>query len=145
MVDMSEPPVQREILALVSGRGVLAPESDGVRRLPSIEDSGGWPSVAQLREAVGSVDVGLLGPPYRLSDGTVTLHVLSDRAPDGQADPHGDDWLPVERAGELADGAAVAEQVQRTVAEASGDVPHPAHRPDWFRYGWLDEVEAWVD
>jgi aminoglycoside phosphotransferase (APT) family kinase protein len=144
MVDMSEPPTQREIVAWVSDGAVLAPESDGVRRLPSIEDSGGWPSVAKLREAVGSPDLVLLGPPLRQPDEVVTLHVVTE-ATRHDAPGRRDDWVPLERLAELADGTAVAEQVRRTVAQASGAEPRPAHRPDWFRVGWRDEVETWVD
>jgi hypothetical protein len=38
---------------------------------------------------------------------------------------------------------AVSELLIRTLAELAGE-PHPL-RPPWFRPGWYDEVEAWVD
>ncbi len=47
-------------------------------------------------------------------------------------------WVP---AGELAD-RAVAELLTRTLHEL--DHP-PTLRPAWFRAGWYDEVEAWID
>ncbi len=74
-----------------------------------------------------------LGPMLRIEENHY-LDVVGCRAlpvPDGT-------WVPV---GELAE-PAIAELMTRTLHEL--DHP-PTLRPAWFRDGWYDEVEAWID
>jgi aminoglycoside phosphotransferase (APT) family kinase protein len=137
--------VQREVVALVVGDAVLAPEVEGVRRLPSIEESAGWPSVRELQEKVQAPRAVLLGPPRRYAgDPIVTFHVLTQaRVPSTDHDP--DSWLPLGRIDELTEEAHILADLRLTLAEADGTVPWPEHRPDWLRRGWLDEAEHWID
>lgn len=135
----------REIVALGSRNAVLAPKRDAVRRLPSIEDGDGWPSIDQLQEAVGRAGLVLLGPPRRYAgEPLVTLHVLTVPTPAPElAQP--EDWLPLDRLHELADGADVPDTVRGDIAEALGEASRTAGRADWLRFGWFDEARDWVD
>ena len=64
------------------------------------------------------------------------LHVLALRGdPEHVADGA---WLPV---GELAE--PFGERVGTAAAQYAGTAPR--QRPDWFRTGWYDRVEAWID
>ena len=81
-----------------------------------------------------------LGPALRLTDSDLHVSVFggSERPPDP-------DWAtaPVLAASDLPAPAKAA--VERTVAEHVGDEPWPTRRPPWFRRGWLDQAEAWID
>ena len=117
------------IVAVVHDGQVL---TDGARGLPTVTVERGVSTFAPVLAAVGA-DI-LLGPVLRASD-SHRLMVAGCRAvapPDGT-------W---------ADPAALADEalgglVARTVAEHHGDAP--PLRPAWFRAGWYDRVEAWVD
>ena len=62
------------------------------------------------------------------------LHVLALR--DGA--PVGADWRPVDTLTE-----PLRSPVRTALEQYDGDAP--PRRPDWFRPGWHDRVEAWVD
>jgi hypothetical protein len=138
-------PAQREVVALVVDDAVLAPEADGARRLPVIEDSDGWPSVRELQKRLQAPRARLLGPPRRYDgEPVVTFHVLTQPA-GCPTDHDAAAWLPLDGIHELTDDAALLADLTSTLAEADGTAPWPTHRPDWLRRGWLDEAEDWID
>jgi fructosamine-3-kinase len=94
----------------------------------------GWPSVREVAAFVGDSDLLPIAPATRLSEEPrVVLHVLA--AGSATAGHQG----PLEAAGEYAGAIA------RFVDEWTGRQARPARRPDWYRTGWLAEIDAWID
>jgi fructosamine-3-kinase len=94
----------------------------------------GWPSVPDIATFVGGSGLLPLSPAVRLSDEPrVVLRVLTA----GSAEVG--EWRKLEDAGEH--GEAVA----RFVDEWTGRRARPAKRPDWYRSGWLAEIDTWID
>lgn len=119
------------LVALVHDDAVLVTADDALPEL-AIEDedeSDEW--FAGALDLVGG-DV-FLAPVLELAPHRY-LTVVGCRARPVPAGP----WLP---AGRLP--TEVAGLVSRTMREYDGEPP--ALRPDWFRPGWYDRVEAWVD
>jgi aminoglycoside phosphotransferase (APT) family kinase protein len=145
-----EPPHDlREVVALVADETVLTVERDGVRSLPRIDDSEGWPSIKELQEFLQVPGAVLLGPPRRYAlEPVTTLQVLADAAradspPRAQQD--GEEWLPLDRLAELVDPPELLTDVRTTYDEWTGAAPWPDRRPGWLRRGWFEEAEAWLD
>ncbi|MFC7359945.1 phosphotransferase family protein [Nocardioides astragali] len=118
-------------VALTDGDRVWV-DDDG--RLPAFEQ-GQWGGAATATAGASRflTDAVHLAPVVVL-DETNRLHVVGARggAPSRGRWAHTDD-LPED----------VRTQVVRSVREHWGTPP--ARRPDWYRPGWHDEVEAWID
>lgn len=113
--------------------GLVLVGDDG--SLPSFEPAEDL-ELAQALTLVGA-DIPL-APTAKLPDGS-RVHVVGMRTGRPGADARGAFVTPAA----LADGAAAA-AVAQAVAEL--DPAHtPAGRPDWYRPGWYDAVEAWID
>ena len=105
---------------------------DATGTLPSFVDPDDESTLATALALVGA-DIAI-APTANLPDGR-RVHVVGCRGPK----PSGLLVLPED----VAD-PVVAEVVARAVTEL--DPAHtPAARPAWFRPGWFDRVEAWVD
>jgi aminoglycoside phosphotransferase (APT) family kinase protein len=105
---------------------------DGTGALPSCATPSDESTLTAVLALVGA-DVAL-APTTRLPDGR-RVHVVGRRGtgPSGR----------LVRPADLSD-PPLAEVVARAVVEL--DPAHtPAERPDWFRTGWFDRAEAWVD
>jgi fructosamine-3-kinase len=95
---------------------------------------GGWPSVPDIAAFVGGSGLLPLSPAVRLSDAPrVVLRVLTA----GSA--AAGEWRQLQEAGEHAGTIA------RFVDEWTGRQARPARRPDWYRIGWLAEIDTWID
>ncbi|KRF05927.1 hypothetical protein ASG88_20780 [Nocardioides sp. Soil777] len=105
---------------------------DATGALPAFVDPEDESTLATALALVGA-DIAV-APTAKLPDGR-TVHVVGRRGPA----PSGRLVLP----GDVGD-PVVAEAVARAVTELD-----PAHTPDarpgWYRPGWFDRVEAWVD
>ncbi len=131
------------VVALVSGDRVLSRHVDGRRRLFEVLDTDGWPEMTTLRRACGDPFAVTVSPVRRLdTEPRRFVHVLSGTggAPTGAAE-----WLDVANLDRLDEPEAVLSAVRLAVGELNGQVPRPLHRPDWYRLGWLEEVESWID
>ena len=92
---------------------------------------------------VDGVSAGMsLGPTLSLSEPRLAVVVVGS---DGSPPSPEASWssLSVVRPEDLPRSAVAA--IARTVAEHTGAAPWPARRPSWFRSGWLDAVDAWID
>ena len=69
------------------------------------------------------------------------VHVLSGTASATEAAG----WLPVADLDRLDEPEAVISAVREAVGELNGQILRPSRRPDWYRVGWLGEVESWID
>jgi hypothetical protein len=63
----------------------------------------------------------------------------------GARRPQDPDWAqaPIVDIADLP--AVVRAEIERSIAEHVGDESWPARRPPWFRKGWLQQVEDWID
>lgn len=92
---------------------------------------------------IDGVSAGMpLGPTLSLSEPRLTITIVGS---DGSPPSPEASWssLPAVRPEDLPRSAVAA--IARTVAEHTGAAPWPARRPAWFRSGWLDAVDAWID
>ncbi len=92
---------------------------------------------------VDGVSAGMpLGPTLSLKEPRLTVTIVGS---DGSPPSPEASWssLPAVRPEDLPRSAVAA--IALTVAEHTGAAPWPARRPSWFRSGWLDAVEAWID
>lgn len=111
---------------LVDGTGALPP-------LPATEDE------RDLADVLALVDADIpVAPTARLADGRL-VHVVGARHTETGPAASGRFVAPEA----LADPALV-EVVARAIAELD-PARVPAGRPDWFRPGWFDLIEAWID
>lgn len=99
------------------------------------------PADAEALVVVDGMTPGMpLGPSLRLTNPELHVSVFggTQRPPDA-------DWatVPLVAMADLPAPARAA--VDRTIAEHVGDAPWPARRPPWFRHGWLEQVEDWID
>jgi hypothetical protein len=81
-----------------------------------------------------------LGPPLKVTD--PAMHVTVFGGAQRPEDPECA-TVPIVRMADLPAPARAG--VERTIAEHLGDEPWPARRPPWFRQGWLEEVQDWID
>ncbi len=126
-------------LSVQSGAG----DGRGSAMLPSISWDGEWPDRPDLEPALHDPAAVPLGPPCRTSQDPVrVVQVFSGR---GGERPQGQVWLPLDRLSTLDEPADLLEAVRRALAENDGTTERPSQRPDWYRDGWLAEVDAWVD
>lgn len=105
---------------------------DATGALPSFVDPDDESTLAAAMALVGA-DIAI-APTAKLPDGR-RVHVVGRRG----AGPSGRLVLPAE-----VTDPVVAEVVARAVAELD-PAQAPGARPAWFRPGWFDRVEAWVD
>lgn len=125
-----------EHVALLHADRVLIDASGSLPVLPPQDAPAEERPLAEILALVGA-DIPL-APTARLADGRY-VHFVGVRA---AASP-GTLVAP----GELQD-AVLARAVAHAVAErdpASTAASTPAARPDWFRPGWFDRIEAWID
>jgi hypothetical protein len=120
----------RDVIAVVdvADRPLVRLGEDG---LPTLVGDG-WASVPDIAAFLGGSGVLPLAPAVRLSDRVVLRVLTAGSVEDGQ-------WRKLEAAGEHA------ETVARFVDEWTGRRPRPAKRPDWYRSGWLTEIDTWID
>jgi hypothetical protein len=103
--------------------------------LPSFEAAGDL----ELAQALALVGAEIpLAPTVRLPDGS-RVHVVGTRDGAERADARGAFVAPAT----VADGA-VAAALAQAVAELD-PARTPAGRPDWYRPGWYEAIEAWID
>jgi hypothetical protein len=126
-------------IALVDERAdrVLVVPGDDGPRLPRHPSR--WPDHHDLVETVAAPDAFVAGPPFREDDGTVT-HVLLGHG----SHLEGATWHPLAGLGQLDLSAASQEAVLRTLRERREGAPDDG-RAAWFRPGWREAVDAWVD
>lgn len=123
----------RDMLAVVrTDPAVAVWVVDG--RLPVLPGESNWPSLAELETFAELTGLLPLAPAVRL-DGMV-LHLLRCTGPPGNS-VRGE-WLPPAR---VEHGPRIA----RAVEEWAGRLDRPALRPDWYRAGWLAEIDEWID
>lgn len=109
-----------------------------------VGDDGALPSFEaaedlELAQALTLVGAEIpLAPTMRLPDGS-RVHVVGMRDGAERADARGALVAPAA----LADGA-VAAAIAQTVAELD-PARTPAGRPDWYRPGWYEAIETWID
>lgn len=116
---------------------VLALPTDDGLRLPRVDDR--WPDHRGLVAAVGSPDAFLAGEPWREDDGTVTNVLVGDLSALEHAA-----WHPLDELAALGVSDEGAEAIRRILREWREGPPEDG-RAAWFRPGWKDAVEAWVE
>lgn len=119
-----------EHVAFLVGGAVLA---DANGSLPTLPPSGREHALGEVLALVGA-DIPI-APTARLEDGRL-VHIVGMR---GDAPATGAFVAP----GALSD-AALRTVVARAVRELQ-PASTPAGRPDWFRPGWFDVLERWLD
>ncbi|MBU4465027.1 MAG: hypothetical protein KKH75_04175, partial [Actinobacteria bacterium] len=125
----------RVALLDASGRRVRVVHGASRPELPRLDVS--WPEPSDLFAAVGVDEADTLSPPWRDDDGIVT-HVM--RIPDGGS--AGGAWCPLDEVVELSTDAV--ERITADVVRWS-ETHHDDDRPAWYRAGWREGVDAWVD
>ncbi|WP_347755337.1 phosphotransferase [Agrococcus sp. ProA11] len=119
-----------EHVALLVHGGVLVDANGSLPTLPGVEDG------HTLAEVLALVDADIpIAPTAKLADGRL-VHFVGTRA---DARAVGSFIVP-----EALPDAALAIVVARAVDELD-PARTPAGRPDWFRAGWFDVLEAWLD
>lgn len=118
-------------VALIHDGRVLVDASGSLPELPAIAPGGDRSLAATLAQVGAEIPI---APTVRLDDGRrVELVGMRDRTPAGDL-----------AAADALTDPALAAAVARAVTEL--DPSHaPAGRPDWFRPGWFDLIEAWID
>ena len=128
------------VAAVVDGR-VLALRAAGSLVLPEVPRGDDGPDLAALAAVCGARTVRPLAPELRPDPAAdVRLHVVRPvPAPaDGVVlDPRALD--------ELSAPTAVVEVLAAELAVLAGRAPRPDRRADWYRAGWQDEADGWVD
>jgi hypothetical protein len=129
----------RDLIAFLRDGRVLLEAGE----LPQLEG----PESASSRAVLDRVGADSFGAPARrLADGAV-LHVVTSRNP---APPTTGSWVALEegatggRAPDLL-SAEIRAALLSAARQRDGLDPLPVRRPEWFRAGWLDRVEEWVD
>lgn len=128
------------VVAVVDGR-VLTRRAAGSLVLPTVGRGDDGPDLAALAAVWGVRTVRPLAPELRPDPGAdVRLHLVQPvpAPPDGVA-------LDAHSLGRLSAPAAVVEVLAAELAVLAGQTPRPARRPDWYRPGWQDEADGWVD
>lgn len=117
-------------------RVLVVPTDDGLR-LPQHPDT--WPDHRDLVRHVQVPDAEAAGPPWREDDGQVTHVLVAERSglPDAA-------WHPLDDLAPLGLTPATEAGLRRTVRERLAGPPDDG-RAAWFRPGWRDAVEAWVE
>lgn len=107
----------------------------------------GWTALAAVLAAGGVARSVPVGPSVEITAGPsgVALVVLDVLDPASGPDEPAGEWLELAALDELVEPAEVRAGVRRVQAEAAGTAARPPDRPDWFRFGWWAEMEAWVD
>ena len=131
----------RNVVALIDGDSVLT--LDGRRGLSTFPETESWPDLDQIAEAAGVDRVMPVGPARRVADPDAVIHVVSGLP--GASSLAGASWTPIDALAGRDVPTVVGEVVAGIVDEHHGTASWPAHRPDWFRAGWLAEADAWVD
>jgi hypothetical protein len=124
-------PIRTIHVALTDGERVWVDDSG---RLPTFEDDpeGDGPTATATASRLLTDAVHLA--PVVVLDGTNRLHVVGARG----GTPEGGRWVALDDVPELVRGP-----IATAVGEHLGTPP--AGRPAWYRPGWHDEVEAWLD
>ncbi|WP_405218837.1 hypothetical protein [Agrococcus sp. Ld7] len=120
----------REHVALLVRGAVLVDASGSLPSLPGGEHEH---SLAEVLALVGA-DIPI-APTVRLADGRL-VHVVGGRSDTRTTGP----WI----APAALPDAALATVVARAIGELDPSRT-PTARPDWFRPGWFDLLEAWLD
>ncbi|MET1007463.1 MAG: aminoglycoside phosphotransferase family protein [Propionibacteriaceae bacterium] len=132
-----------ELVALVVDDQVLTRELEGQCALPSIPDGAGWTDLTTVVATSGDPGAIPVSPIRRLeTEPRRFLHVLGGS---GEAAHHQGRWLNRRGLDRLAEPPEVVAALALAMDEVSGRAPAPAYRPDWYRLGWRDEVDQWVD
>jgi aminoglycoside phosphotransferase (APT) family kinase protein len=129
------PTPARELCALLHEGHVL---TDATRRVPSYDEGQRHTPLEERARKAGDASAVLTAPQLQIQDDPMVL--LSVFTPRG--DPVDGAWTPL---ADLAEQDAVVTALRSVAAVMSGETEAPARRPNWFRTGWYDEVEAWVD
>jgi hypothetical protein len=111
-------------------------------RLPVLEEE--WPKLRHLARTVGAPTAWPAAPPFTTETGEV-VDVLVARAHDhlvGRLEARR--WWPLAHAGALGLGPAATQALVTSVRELRDGAPADG-RPAWWRAGWVDAVDAWVD
>lgn len=129
------------LVAAVVGGVLLVRTSPTGPVLPEAATAGDGPDPDQLAAVWGATWARALAPAQQVAeDPAVVVHLVAlDRAPV---------WagrLPTEELHRLAHPAAVTDALRSELAVLDGSAPWPARRPDWYRPGWWDAFDAWVD
>lgn len=126
-----------ELVALLHQGRVLITPAGTLPELPPLRDGADERSLAEVLALVGAEIP--IAPTAKLADGRL-VHLVGMR----DADPP-----PATAGADLAPPAAVADAELAQVLQRALDELDPAHtpaqRPDWFRPGWFDLLEAWID
>ena len=128
--------LQLALLDPTSSSVVAVPTPDGPR-LPRHPER--WPDHRDLLSELRAPDAVLVAPPWREDDGTVT-YVLVGSA----SGLEGAAWHPLDDLDPLALSPAAAAGIRRAATEQVQGAPDDG-RAAWFRPGWRDRVDAWVD
>jgi aminoglycoside phosphotransferase (APT) family kinase protein len=132
-----------DVVALVQGDRVLSQQVDGRRRLCKVLGSDGWTEMDALQRACGDPSAVTVTPIRRLdTEPRRFLHVMAGT---GSTTAEAAGWLAVANLDQLDEPDAVISALRLALDELNGQAPRPLLRPDWFRVGWLEEVESWID
>ncbi len=124
----------RDFAALVHEGRVLVDASGAVPSIHKDDDDD-----ASFAEVLGLVRADLMiAPCIRLAqDLYVTVATVRDTPPRSGL------WVDVGSLTDPVDAPGLADAVRRSLTEYEGSPP--PRRPEWYRKGWFDGVEAWVD
>ena len=129
------PTPAHNLCALLHEGHVLADES---RRIPSYDDEQRHTPLATRAVTSGDANAVLAAPQLLMREDPMVL--LSVFTPRGE--PVAGVWTPV---ADLAEDAAVVAALLTVDAVLAGQAAPPLRRPDWYRVGWYDEAERWID
>jgi aminoglycoside phosphotransferase (APT) family kinase protein len=137
---MPESQTARQVCVLLRDGQVV---TDDRGRLPACDDDGWLGSQLTLEHrATASGDPGavLVAPQLLVhSEPPVLLNVFGSRSGRDIAGS----WTNLD--GLAHEDAALVDALREAAAVVAGRAEAPDGRPDWFRAGWYDEVDSWVD
>jgi aminoglycoside phosphotransferase (APT) family kinase protein len=124
----------RHVCVLLHERRVL---TDDEGRVPSYVDHA-WSGLARRTGTCGDPGAVLVAPQIEVGSSTL-LSVFGSRS----ETPVYGTWRSLDQL--VEDDPAVLTSLREIEAMAGGVIDPPARRPAWFRAGWHDEVDAWID
>jgi aminoglycoside phosphotransferase (APT) family kinase protein len=129
-------PVRQLCVLLRDGR-VLTDERG---RLPSYDAADEWDDLGVRARICGDPAAVLIAPQTVVGeDPRRMLNVFASRT-DVTVDGR---WASLDDV--VEDDPATIARLRAAVAEVDGLLATPERRPAWFRRGWYDEVDAWID
>jgi aminoglycoside phosphotransferase (APT) family kinase protein len=134
---MPDDPRIRHVCVLLHDGHVLT-DDDG--RLPSYVDKDPWGVLARRVSTCGDPGAVLAAPQVEVGSGSSTmLSVFGSR---GETAVDGT-WRSLDQL--VEDEPAVLTSLREIATVVGGVTDPPARRPAWFRAGWYDEADAWID